>query len=210
MELLVLSVNVGQPRPIGTINGELVQSAIAKQPIANTEIEDTPTNLGGDSQADLTVHGGTDKAIYAYSANHWPWWLSEHNLDSAPGTFGENLTITGATETTIHIGDQFSWGSALLEVSQPRQPCFKLNMHTAREDTSALLTISGRCGWYLRVREPGMAPSEAPLIRTLESNGPTIRDAFTAAFNRRTDAQTRQKIADHPALAAAWRATLIR
>src|SRR5277367_2346190 len=117
MELRLLSVNVGLPRIIGSLHGEPVLSGIVKHPVTTRTVFVGATDIVGDSQADLSVHGGVDKAVYAYPADHWPWWEREHALPCAPATFGENLTLQGADETVVRIGDRFRWGDALLEVS---------------------------------------------------------------------------------------------
>ena len=112
MELRLLSVCVGRPKVIGHINGEPVISGIAKTSLAQEIVFVGATNIEGDSQADLTVHGGLDKAVYAYPADNWRWWETEHTLPCAPNTFGENLTLEGADETQVSIGDRFRWGDA--------------------------------------------------------------------------------------------------
>ncbi len=110
MELRILSVNVGQPRIIGTRVGAPLISAIGKSPVAGPEIHVYMLGLAGDAQANPRVHGGADKAVYAYPSDHWPWWEKEHRLHSRPASFGENLTLAGADETQVRIGGRFAWG----------------------------------------------------------------------------------------------------
>jgi MOSC domain-containing protein YiiM len=211
LELRLLSVNVGLPRDIGVFQGERVLSAIAKTPVGSPSIFVGCTNLAGDAQAALSVHGGPDKAVYCYPADHWPWWEREKGLPSRPGTFGENLTVEGADETTIAIGDRFRWGDAILEVSEPRAPCFKFAMHTNRPDAPSLMTVSGRCGWYCRViREGEAAVSPGVLVRDAPGGGPSVRDTFFAALDPRADAAIRSRVASAPALAASWRSAVER
>jgi MOSC domain-containing protein YiiM len=206
MNLRILSTNIGRPRIIGRWNGEDVLSGIAKTPAAAGPILVGRTNIDGDGQADLTVHGGHDKAVYAYPSVHWPWWEREKHLACRPATFGENLTIEGADEDDVSIGDRFRWGEAILEVSQPRAPCYKLGMHTARPDAPALMTVSARCGFYLRVIVEGAAPvRDATMERIAESAGPTVRETFVALFDPRISTEERRRIHDTPALAEAWR-----
>jgi len=162
------------------------------------------TDIAGDSQADLSVHGGVDKAVYAYPADHWPWWEREYALLCAPAIFGENLTLEGADETAVRIGDRFRWGEALLEVSQPRGPCYKLGIH-AHPDTPRIMTLSARCGWYYRVLEEGNAPARAMLIRVHESASPSVRDAFLAAYHPRIEQAARRAVFEAPELAESWR-----
>jgi len=209
MKLQMLSVNVARPHVLTVVDGQEVISAIAKKPVALAKVQVGLTNIEGDGQADLSVHGGPDKALYAYPADNWAWWREQHQFEAGPAAFGENLTVSGADETAVHIGDRFCWGSTLLEISQPRMPCFKMQLHARRMDIAALLTISGRCGWYLRVIEPGEAQADAPLERVSEGEGASVRDTFLAAFNRRLPEETRRRMAAHPALARAWKRALL-
>lgn len=210
LELQLRSVNVAQPSVLATIDGEEIRSGIAKRPVAGPEIRVLAETLEGDRVADRSVHGGPDKSVYAYSADHWDWWQHEHGLACRPGTFGENLTLTGADETEIRIGDRFAWGEAVLEVSQPRQPCFKFPLHTGMAQSGALMTLSGRCGWYLRVIRQGAAPVAGALTRVHASDGPSVRESFIAVQHRKTSAEARARMAAHPAMAAAFRQALLR
>jgi len=206
----VVSVNVSLPKIIGERNGEEILSAIGKHPVRSETIEVGKINLTGDAQADRQHHGGPDKAIYAYPMDNWPWWEKEHHFPCRAGAFGENLTLAGADETAIRIGDRFSWGDVELEVSQPRVPCYKFQFLSGRDDAGALMTVSGRCGWYFRVRRAGCAPTtEVELLRRQENGGPTVREVFFAAFDRRVDRQRRLAIADMPTLSEAWRRRLL-
>ena len=206
MNLRILSVNIARPRIIGMWQGEAVLSGIAKTPATADTLFVGLTNIDGDGQADLSVHGGPDKAVYAYPSAHWPWWESEKHLACGPATFGENLTLEGANENDVAIGDRFRWGGAILEISQPRAPCYKLAVHTARPDAPGLMTLSARCGWYLRVIAEGAAPArDATMERIIESDGPSVRDAFRALFDPRISTDARRRVHDTPALAQAWR-----
>ncbi len=205
MRLRLLSVCVGLPRVIATTaDGEAVLSGIAKAPVGGDRIFVGRENIDGDGQADLSVHGGRDKAVYAYPADHWPWWTQEHGLACAPNTFGENLTVEGADENAVSIGDRFRWGDALLEIAQPRAPCFKLALH-ARDDVPARMTVSARCGWYFRVLEVGLAPVDGELAREHEAGGPSVRDAFVAALHPRTPESSRVRVRETAQLSPAWK-----
>ncbi len=208
MRLTLHSVNVGQPAAIGEIDGAPVISAISKQPVSATTISLQEATLEGDGVADRRVHGGPDKAVYAYPNDHWDWWTAEAGLKTFPGAFGENLTLEGATEHEVQIGDVFKWGDALLQVSQPRAPCYKFRMYTGRDDAAARMTISGRCGWYFRVLQTGTVPTSGVLERIETGAGASVYMAFMAAFNRRFSRDTRAQIAADPALAADWRKML--
>ena len=204
MRLRILSVNVARPKIIALINGEPVISGIAKLPLTEGRVFVNALNIDGDGQADLTVHGGFDKAIYAYPASHWPWWEREHHLACAPGTFGENLTLESGDESEICIGDRFAWGDVEMEVAQPRAPCFKFNIHTQRGDAAALMTASGRCGFYLRVTREGFAPiNNATLERTFSSDAANVRDAFFAVLGKPT-VESLEHVMAAPGLAETW------
>ena len=144
MELQLQSVNVGQPKQIGMRDGKPLMSAIAKEPISAQMIMVRALGLDGDAQANLVAHGGVDKAVYAYPSDHWEWWEKEKNFSSYPARFGENLTLKGTGEEDVSIGDRFSWGDAVVEISQPRSPCNKFQIYSGRPDVPALMTISGR------------------------------------------------------------------
>ncbi len=150
----VVSVNVGQPREIPTRNGTVLTS-IFKSPV-ETRVAVRRHNLEGDRQSDLRVHGGPYKAVYAYSSEHYAYWAAElPGMDLAFGVFGENLTTVGLTEDTVRIGDQFRIGSALLQVTQPRMPCFKLALRFGRRDIIKRFWKSGYAGIYFAVIEEG-------------------------------------------------------
>ncbi|MDE2266750.1 MAG: MOSC domain-containing protein [Alphaproteobacteria bacterium] len=202
----ILSVNVGVPAIIGTANGEEVLSGIAKQAVAVDSILLRTLGIAGDGQADLEAHGGVDKAVYAYPSDHWRWWEVEKKLLCAPNTFGENLTLAGADENDVCIGDRFEWGDALLEVSQPRAPCFKLAIHTGRPDVPQAMTLSARCGWYLRVIAGGVVPvRQATLLRMTTRRSPTVRESFLALFAKAPNSDALRRIHDAPGLSEAWR-----
>jgi MOSC domain-containing protein YiiM len=211
LAIRVVSVNVGWPRAIGERGGAPLLSAFVKTPVAGPAIGIGRLGLEGDLQADRVNHGGPDCAVYAYPSDHWHWWQSEHRLSCAPGSFGENLTISGADEAAVAIGDRFRWGEAVLEVSQPRTPCHKFARVSGRAEAPALMTRSGRCGWHFRVLRPGAAPVDGPLVQVLASGGPSVRTVFLAANGRRSGRQERLRLADAaPALSAQWRRKLGR
>ncbi|QRP46987.1 MOSC domain-containing protein [Amycolatopsis sp. FDAARGOS 1241] len=180
--LELAGVFVGRPAVLGRRRERPVRSAIVKGRVAEPELELTRLNLDGDEQADLKVHGGVDKAVYAYPAQHYPAWTAE-GFDVELGAFGENLAVAGADESEVRIGDVWEWGDARLQVSQPRQPCFKLAMRTGRKDVVPTVIDSGRCGWYLRVLEPGRVPT-AGALRVVESDpaAPTVEEVHLIAF----------------------------
>ena len=152
----VLSINVGLPRELEW-RGRLVRTSIFKEPVAS-RVRIERLNVEGDRQSDLSVHGGADKAVYAYPAEHYPFWRQElPGVDLPWGAFGENLTTTGLLESDLHVGDRLRIGSAELVVTQPRLPCFKLGIRFGRADMVKRFLRSGRTGFYLAVVQEGEA-----------------------------------------------------
>ncbi|WP_425388648.1 MOSC domain-containing protein [Amycolatopsis jejuensis] len=180
----MLSLNdvyVGEPDVLGYRRDEPVLSGIRKARVEVPELALSELNLAGDRQADLTVHGGVDKAVYAYPAEHYRAWVAD-GFAVAPGGVGENLSVTGITEDDVRIGDVWSWGDALVQVSQPRNPCYKLAMRTERKDIVPAMIDSGRCGWYLRVLRPATVPTRAPLEIVERATGPTVTKTFLMSY----------------------------
>jgi MOSC domain-containing protein YiiM len=157
----VTSVNVGSARRISA-GARRVMSAIGKRPVAG-RVAVLPLGLVGDEQADLSVHGGLSKAVYAYPSEHFGFWRTVRAQaavalwDAAlePGALGENLTLAGLTEDRIWVGDVLRFPQCALAVSEPRQPCFKFNAAMGFAQAAKLMVQSAWCGFYLAVREPG-------------------------------------------------------
>ncbi|MBR2174998.1 MOSC domain-containing protein [Sphingopyxis sp.] len=154
MKAEILAVLLGKVRPF---RGDDEPSAIGKLPVAEL-VAVGPMGLAGDEQADRTVHGGIDKAIHHYPADHYDWWrgyLDDAPLLDAPGAFGENISTTGLDEGNVFLGDRFRLGTALVEVTQARQPCWKLDHRFQAKGVMAQVVKTRRTGWYYRVLEPG-------------------------------------------------------
>lgn len=154
MNAEILAVLLGKVRPF---RGDDEPSAIGKLPVADL-VAVGPMGLAGDEQADRTVHGGIDKAIHHYPADHYDWWrgyLDDAPLLDAPGAFGENISTSGLDEQNVFLGDRFRLGTALVEVSQARQPCWKLDHRFGAKGVMAQVVKTRRTGWYYRVLEPG-------------------------------------------------------
>jgi len=131
--MVVISVNTGRPRDVH-VAGEIVRTSIWKSP-RDGRVRAAGVNLDGDEQSDLSVHGGTYKAVYVYPSEHYAWWRKElSDVDLPWGAFGENLTTEGLFEDDAYIGDRIGIGTAVFEVTQPRQPCFKLGIRLGRAD----------------------------------------------------------------------------
>ncbi|MGI9022641.1 MAG: MOSC domain-containing protein [Acidimicrobiales bacterium] len=175
-----MSVNVSRPKPLGMHRGKQVMSGIAKVPVAVDHLRLDRLNLEGDGQAELSVHGGTDKAVYAYPSEHLRAWSEELGEELGPAAFGENLTTLGWTEDDVRIGDRWEWGDAVLEVCQPRWPCYKLAMYRGRGDIGRRMHANGRTGWYLRVLQPGTVPVAGPVAVTRHPAMASVRLAHEA------------------------------
>jgi MOSC domain-containing protein YiiM len=191
--------------------GKAIRTAILKQPTIK-EVSIERTCVIGDEQADLKWHGGEEKAVYAFSANHYPYWQQQLNNDSlSAGMFGENFTISDLAEEDIHIGDRFRLGSALLEVSQPREPCFKLALAVKDERILKLFTRRYCTGVYFRVIETGHAKTDDLVYcEHKENHGITVKKLFRAFFdNKYSDATQVMKTAlTLPTLAPEWQEKL--
>lgn len=154
MKTEILAVLLGKVRPF---RDDHEPSAIGKLPVADA-IAVGAMGLAGDEQADRTVHGGIDKAIHHYPADHYDWWrgyLGDAPLLDAPGAFGENISTAGLDEENVFLGDRFRLGTALVEVTQARQPCWKLDHRFQTKGVMAQVVKTRRTGWYYRVLEPG-------------------------------------------------------
>ncbi len=157
----LVAVRVGRPRMVD--DSPPWRTAFFKDAITGP-VRLSFTNLEGDRQADLRVHGGVDKAVCVYSGDHYPVWRAELGRpDMMAGAFGENFTVSGQTEADVCLGDRYEIGGAVVEVSQPRGPCVKLARRWDRPDLPKLVVASGRSGWYLRVLQEGLVEAGARL-----------------------------------------------
>lgn len=207
----IVSIQVGLPKQLGSAHaaGSLDQpwiSGIVKKPIFGP-VTVGRLNLEGDGQADLIHHGGPDKAVLAYSADHYSSWRSELEIDKLHyGAFGENLTIQGLAEQDVCIGDIWRSNDVLFQVSQPRQPCWKLGRRWRRADLPRRVVQSGRCGWYLRVLQEGTI--EYGMRITLEERPYpqwTITRTATLRHDKQADRDALAALADLGELASDWR-----
>ncbi|MCD0453471.1 MOSC domain-containing protein [Actinocorallia sp. API 0066] len=199
-------VYVGTPAPLGP---RRVLSAIRKEPVTRPSLALGVFGLDGDRQADLSVHGGPDKAVYLYPAAHYGYWTGE-GYDLGPGGVGENVSVTGPDEHEIRIGDVWAWGEARVQVSQPRSPCFKFGLRAGRKEAVAQMITTARTGWYLRVLRPGTVPTSGEL-RLLERDerAPTVNELFSTSYAREFDPAELLRMVSTPALADQWRAGVL-
>ena len=214
---VLVSIQVGMPQTRGAENATDPMdrpwtSGFVKEPVHG------PVHLGrehldGDGQADLRVHGGVDKAVLAYSANHYEAWRAELAMADLPhGAFGENFTIDGLDESTVCVGDVWQVGDEVrVEVSQPRQPCWKLARRWRRPDLPQRVLETGRSGWYFRVLREGQVKAGDPLTLIERPHQRwTISAVTNVLLHRRDDRQAAAELAQVTALAAGWRNALSR
>jgi MOSC domain-containing protein YiiM len=157
----LISIQIAQARP-ALISGRRVMTAIYKQPVSGA-VQLKPLGLVGDEQADLTVHGGLEKAVYAYPNEHYAFWREARREagvspmdDALPwGSMGENLSLAGLLEADVWVGDVLRFAGCALRVTQPREPCFKFNAAMGFNTASKRMAQKGCCGFYLAVQEPG-------------------------------------------------------
>jgi MOSC domain-containing protein YiiM len=198
-------VLAGRAAPLGD-DGRL--SAIDKQPTLSPW-RVSPTGLGGDTQADLKHHGGPEKALHQYPFEHYTAWADEiGNIPvlQSSGAFGENLSTTGWTEAGVCVGDVVRFGSALLQVSQGRQPCWKLNVRFNQPDMALRVQSSGRAGWYYRVLEAGVAET-GDFLRLVDRPCPdwTLERLTRLLYRDTGDREGLAGMAALPELAQSWR-----
>ncbi len=202
----LISVNVGLPREVKWKN-KMVTTAIFKEPVEGRVTVNT-LNIEGDGQADLEVHGGPSKAVYAYPAEHYASWRGELDDMELPwGIFGENLTTEGLLEDAVRIGDRFCIGTTTLQVTEPRVPCYKLAVRFDRPDIVRLINQTGRTGFYLRVLEEGVVEAGDDIDRLGRDPGEvTVRDITQLhSGSEKSNAELMRQAISVAALGESWR-----
>jgi len=208
MRVTLLSVNVALPREVQW-NGTTVRTGIFKEPVQGRVIL-RKLNLDGDRQADLSVHGGTHKAVYAYPVEHYDYWRRElPGMELPFGMFGENFTIEGITEPEVNIGDRFRVGSAELVVSQPRLPCYKLGIKFGSAGMEKRFLASGRTGFYFSVAHEGEVGAGDNLdLISRDANNVSVPDITRLYVTRSyspADLETVHRAITLEALPESWR-----
>jgi len=201
----LISLNVSLPRLV-EYNGEPVATGIFKEPVPGPLMLRT-LNLDGDRQADLSVHGGITKAVYAYPSEHYDFWKKEFPEMNLPwGMFGENFTIAGLFEDGVNVGDKFRIGEAELMVTEPRLPCYKLGIKFGRVDIIKRFLRSRRTGFYFAVVKEGMvkAGDEIELL-SRDANNITIADIVRVYAFEKDDLETMRRAVKLEALSESWR-----
>ncbi|TWT68415.1 MOSC domain-containing protein [Crateriforma conspicua] len=207
----IVSIHVGRPRAMdaGDDPGKPWTSGIIKDRV-DGPIRVGRENLDGDGQADLVHHGGVDKAVLAYPAVHFPFWKQEFpDVHWGDGTFGENLTIAEADETKVCIGDVFEIGDCVLQVSQPRQPCWKLSRRWRLPKLAVRVQQTRRTGWYFRVLSTGtIRPGQSMHLTRRDYPDFTVAFANDVMFAKPRDAALDLRLAACDALSVSWKKTL--
>lgn len=201
----LISVNVGLPREVSW-RGKTVLTSIWKEPV-NGSVRVSTLNVEGDRQADLSVHGGADKAVYLYPCEHYPYW--RHHLPESEllwGAFGENFTTEGLSEADVNIGDRFRIGSAEFTVTQPRMPCFKLGIRFGRPDILKRFLQSGRTGFYLAVVREGEVAAGDPIhVVARHGNAVTVADIVNLYTADSENQELLHRAVELSALPGSWR-----
>jgi len=201
----IVSVNTGRPREV-RVNGDTVRTSIWKSP-REGRVRAAGVNLEGDEQSDLTVHGGQYKAVYVYPSEHYAYWRRElPGVDLPLGVFGENLTIEGLLETDVFIGDRISIGSAEFQVTQPRQPCFKLGIRFGRDDMIKRFVASGRSGFYVSiVTEGDVGRGDAIRHSRSPADSVSVADIFALKMGSGASPDALRRAASIDGLTPSWR-----
>jgi MOSC domain-containing protein YiiM len=201
----LISLNVARPR-LAVYQGATINTGIFKKPVPG-RIALRALNLDGDKQADLTVHGGPYKAVYAYPSEHYEYWRRElPKMDLPWGVFGENFTTEGLGEGELHVGDRLRIGSATLMVRQPRMPCYKLAAKFQRDDIIERFLRSGRSGFYFSVEEEGEVGAEDSFeLASRNNHGITISEMNRLFVGETYNRDLLQKAIATAALPESWR-----
>lgn len=202
----IVSVNVGLPE-VMKYRGEELVTGIVKKPVSSL-LHLSKLGLEGDGQADLTVHGGVDKALCVYSEEHYAYWEEQRGRQLEPVTFGENLTVRGMLEEDVCIGDVYAIGEALVQVSQPRQPCHKLAKRMDWPQATLYVQETGYTGYYFRVLEEGVIShnSSIKLVRR-DQHGVTLAYANRIKYHDKKNLAAARELASLEALSESWKAS---
>lgn len=211
MQTILDAVLIGQIAPLGT-QGK--KSAIHKTPV-HERVRVGETGLEGDEQHERKHHGGPEKALHHYPFDHYAVWRDEWSSDAAgierfrmPGAFGENLSTRGIDESDVCVGDVFRIGTAIVQVSQPRQPCWKLNLRFSRDDMSRRVQDTRRTGWYYRVLEPGEIGAGDAVERLARPHPQwSVARLLRVLYVDRDDLASLEQMAALDALTPSWRKT---
>lgn len=198
----LVTVNVGRPRTVEW-KGRKVRTAIWKEPVVGP-VPVRGVNLAGDDQADRRVHGGPHKAVYAYGSEDYRWYSEQIGMELGPGTFGENLTVEGYDLRQAVVGERWRVGTCVLEVSEPRMPCFKLGLRMGTADFVDLFGVVGRYGTYLRIVEEGEVSAGDTIELLALPPGPAITVAELAGSRQTDDVDLLERVAASESVSVSW------
>lgn len=202
--------------PVDVFSGK-IQDYVGSRPSAigkiqvDGELMLTELGLEGDEQAETKIHGGPDRALCHYPREHYLYWAREFPEQAdqfvAPA-FGENLSTDGLTEQNVYIGDIFRWGEALIQVTQPRSPCFKLNFHFGISDMANLMQNCGKTGWLCSVIAPGMVSADSPLELVSRVSDVSVEEAIAIAWHMPFDDEQYHRLLSAAGLSKSWTRTM--
>ncbi|AFH60033.1 MOSC domain-containing protein [Paenibacillus caseinilyticus] len=200
----LVSLNIAMPAVV-TYGAQSVETGIYKEAV-NGPLRLGREQLEGDGQGDRVHHGGPDKAICVYAADHYPYWRDQLGKELPYGAFGENFTVTGWTEDQVHIGDIFAVGSAKVQVTQPRQPCYKLAAKHEVKDLALQVQDTGYTGYYFRVIEEGTVEARQA-VQLLERHplGISVAEANRLQYRDKRDYEGIRRLLEVEALSDSWR-----
>ncbi|KHF40031.1 MOSC domain-containing protein [Halalkalibacter okhensis] len=204
----IVSLNVGTTKNIAGDHEKEVLSAINKQSIKERVLHLSSTQIEGDEQADLINHGGLDKAVCVYPYEHYHYWHKLLGFPLLVGAFGENITLRGFTEADTFIGDIFQWGEAIVQVSQPRRPCFKVAKRHGVNKFPLYIKETGYSGYYLRVLQTGNISAKDPLIFQERKTDCSIEYVNKITYHDKQNQQAINRLVELKELSPAWKASL--
>lgn len=205
MHAKLVSIQVGKPKKSAGRNGNIFESGIFKNKI-DEPVYAKRLNLVGDAQSDLKNHGGIDKAVNVYPSEHYRYFMEEYSLELSGGAFGENFTTEGLIENTVYIGDIFQIGGAVFQVSQPRQPCWKLSARWM-EKLDRIFVQSGKTGWYFRVLDEGTVQQNSP-IKLVERKSDWSIQKINYTFYHSHNRDELNLLAECPYISESWQISI--
>ena len=202
----IVSLNVGKPKIVQFGKKEVETGFHKSSTLATLFL--SSVNFEGDGQGDLVHHGGVEKAVCCYPSEHYPFWENELNRPLSAGSFGENLTLRGLTESDVCIGDTFKIGGAVVQLSQPRQPCFKLSLVHELKELPVIMQNTGYTGFYFRVLQEGAVSANAKLVRISRPKLViTVAEANRLMHHDKDDVVGIEQILSLQELSSSWRKT---
>lgn len=206
----IKSINVSTPLQT-TYNNKPVSTAIHKKPVVHNSLFLSTLNLEGDAQADLVNHGGLDKAVCVYAFEHYAYWEEHLKTKLSYGAFGENLTVEALNESNVFIGDLFQLGEAVVQASQPRQPCYKLSLKYGVREMPALVEQTGFTGYYFRVlKEGNVSPSDKLCLLQRAEHSMTIMEANRLKYHDKNDLNGMKRLVSIAELSDGWRQSFLK